>query len=455
MQTYESLRVFISGPKDVADECKIAQQVIDGVSKTCRDALGLAIETVTFDDFVPQTPRLPEERIQDILNAEIPKCHMFVLILSKSYGSTEPGYKKSNTEREAETALALLKKEKKLMFLSYFRDIPPNEDVGPQQQSVVRFRKSLEKRGVWYKRYNAVDQFKGQLNHDLYRTVMRYRLSTNKNDCLSRFWIFGTPDRITYPHLAIIYPSMGRAFMGTGRTRAIWLNRLVPNIVFEDFKALQKTEKTLRLLGFRDFRIYNTANTPSDLQFMNRFWICLPRSPRGLQQASLYQKVSRFTVIPAKNLSSTLIRWRRSVNSAEAITVMSPLARYLQEQRAKLDVSGEWHREMEHIIAKDFAILARFQDTFSYIAMKEGKLQDYFLAGIRGLGTWGAAWFLDRKYHTFENLKDQGNVQFLLETEYRDGRIFDVRDVSDKPQSYFDAENSIAGVKKNIADFRQ
>ena len=57
---------------------------------------------------------------------------------------------KSNTEREAEIALELLKKEKKIMFLTYFRELKPDEDPGEQRQSVERFREMLQKQGVWY-----------------------------------------------------------------------------------------------------------------------------------------------------------------------------------------------------------------------------------------------------------------------------------------------------------------
>ena len=141
--TYESLRTFISFPKDVAVESKIAEKVLRRVSATCKESLGLELEPVNWNDFVPQTPKLPEERIQDILNEEIPKCQIFILILWKRYGSREPGHRKSNTEREVQVAIDLLKSEKKIMFLTYFRDLPPSSDLGPQVLSVLAFRKML------------------------------------------------------------------------------------------------------------------------------------------------------------------------------------------------------------------------------------------------------------------------------------------------------------------------
>jgi len=120
MQTYESLKAFISCPGDVADEYRISREVIDSVAATCKESLGITIEPLTFHDFIPQAPRLPDERIQDILNAETPKCHIFILILGRRYGSTEPGHQKSNTAREVEIAIRLLKKEKKINVSQLF-----------------------------------------------------------------------------------------------------------------------------------------------------------------------------------------------------------------------------------------------------------------------------------------------------------------------------------------------
>jgi len=283
--------------------------------------------------------------------------------------------------------------------------------------------------------------------------VLRYRLSTKKHVSLRKFWVFGKPDRPTYPTLAIINPSMNRSFMGPVDDTDVWLNRLEPNVVFEDFKAMQKIEKTLRLIGFRDFRIFNSASIPSDIQFMNRFWICLPRNNRGLEQALRYSSVSRFEMVRKVKRANSYMRWRSSARSKKWKIIKSPLALYLREQRSRMDLRGEWRHEMDHIVAKDYAILARFRDEVTDVAMTDGCLHDYFLAGLRGLGTWGAAWFIDRKYRLFDNIEETQNAQFLLEVEYRDGRIYGVRDVSDRPQEYFYAEQRMKTVRGNIANY--
>ena len=449
---YESLRIFIASPGDVSNERDLAKKTIEGVRETCRETLGLDLHAVTWEDLKPEMTNLPEQTIQEILNAQIPRCHVFVLILWKRHGSKEIGQQKTNTEREVEIALKVLEKEKKLMFLPYFRNLTPDGDKGPQREGVERFRRELEEKGILYSTYSAPEDFKENLTNDLYRTVMRFRLSTRKHELLRKFWLFGTPDRPTYPVLAIIYPSMERAFMGPGDDSDVWLNRLEPNVVFEDFKALQKLEKTLRIIGFRDFRIFNSSSIPADLRFMNRFWICLPRNNPGIKQARLYSKVSRFELVRKVNRATSFIKWT-SPNVSDPIIVRSPLATYLYEQRSRMDISDEWRQPMDHIVGKDYAILARFRDESADLAMNDGVLYDYFLAGLRGLGTWGAAWYLDRMYPAFRKMEGDENVQLLLEVEYRDGRIYAVRDVSDKPQSYFKEENKKATIKKNIDSF--
>lgn len=451
--TYQSLKVFIASPSDVLTERKMVNEAIQRINSTSKETLGWELESVSWEDFVPQTPKIPEEKIQDILNAEIAKCHIFILILYKRYGTREQGRRKSNTEREVDTAIDLLKREKKIMFLSYFRDIPKNIDIGIQEKRVTRLRNSLEAQGIWYKRYSEPHEFESLLIHALYRTLFRCRLSSSKFNALSKFWALGIADRPTQPKLAILYPSLERTYMGPQQDTRVWLERLEPNIVFEDYKALQKIEKSLRIIGFRDYRMYNTASLPADIQYMNRFWICLRNNP-GLYQLSRYSEISNFRIFRGRARSASMIKWRRTARSRNYITVLSPLAKYLREQRGKMQIDGEWTREMDRIVVKDYAVLARLLDVNSDIAMDEGYLYDYFMAGLRGLGTWGAAWFIDRKCRHFEEFDFKSNIQMLLEIEYRYGRIFDVRDVSHKNQNYFSKENSISIIRSNIAMFR-
>ena len=119
-----------------------------------------------------------------------------------------------------------------------------------------------------------------------------------------------------------------------------------------------------------------------------------------------------------------------------------------------MDYKGEWSSKLGKIIAKDYAIISRFKDSETE-TQDTDYLHDYFFAGIRGLGTWGATRFIDRQYKYFIDYEEDKNIQILLEITYRNGTIEEVKDVSDLPQSYFQGENSLEMINKNIKEFKK
>jgi hypothetical protein len=189
---------------------------------------------------------------------------------------------------------------------------------------------------------------------------------------------------------------------------------------------------------------------------MNRVWLCLPRNISGMHQLRLYEQESRFKFDPRRPDAQSKIWWRASSSPSEYIQVKSPLAEYLHQQRSQ-NPGGPWSPEHASIIAKDYAVLARFTDRRGRTPTIEGSLKDYFLAGIRGLGTWGAGWFIDRRYNSFLPFEHQEDdpIQMLLEVTYIDEQIHDVCDVSDKPQSYFENESNPDTIRRCIQQYRQ
>jgi len=451
---YQTLNVFVSSPSDVKTERRMAEEVLQNIHSTCEEVFGIALKTIAWERLPPLTPNIPEERIQDIIDEHLKKSHVFILILYKRYGSFEPGHTKSNTEREVESALELLQREKKLMFLSYFRKIPLNDDRGEQEKAVRNLRMNLEKKGIWYKEYDTPEQFKDLLTHDLYKTIFKFRLSTSKHKAIQSFIQLGVPERPTAPRLAIFYPPIDRRYMKGETHDTFWFERLMPNVVFEDMKALQKLEKVLRLIGFHDFRIYNNRSIPSDVQYMNRIWLCLPRNHRALKQLELYANVSRFRFTVRQPQREAKILWRYSPKSETFFEISSPLSKYLREQRQGIE-TYDWSAQMGRIIAKDYAILSRFSYRLPAVTMLDGTLKDYFIAGIRGLGTWGAGWFIDRRYNELVKYEEGEDIQLLIEVTYGDERILDVRDVSKEPEKYFEQQNNVREIKSIIEEYKE
>lgn len=447
---YQELRIFLSSPGDVADERKIAKSIIDSVGRTCKEPLRLHFEPVLWEDMTPMGAT--EESIQAQINEKIRDCHVFVLILNKRFGSAEPGFKKSNTEREIDISLALKKENKKIKFLAYFHKLDENNDQGEQEKKVRDLRKSLADKGILYSEYESLADFQTQFTHHLYDTALKFRHSTFKMNALSYFWKLGTPERYTNRQIAVLYPTMSFSHMKPVNSSDFWLTRIVPTVLYEDIKAVDKVEKTLRMLGVRDAGFYTIDNPPSEINFMNRVWVCQSRNKLGLKYHEKHKDKARFFFTHAKGSKEAKLYWRYNTEVDDYIEIKSPLNKYLKEQRGDMKVNGPWRKEFGMIVAKDYGILARIKNSDYDVPMREGFLYDYFIAGIRGLGTWGAAHFIDRNYHVFKSLPDDEDIQILLEVTYRNNRVFDVKDVSDEPEHYFRSQNNLKTIRKVIEE---
>jgi hypothetical protein len=449
-EKYSELRIFLSSPGDVAEERKIVEGVIKKVSGIIKEPLNMFVELVKWEDFAPMAST--DETIQEMINQEIKKCHVFLLIINKRYGSYEEGAEKSNTEREIDTALKMKELNKKIKFLAYFRKLPRNEDPGNQETKIEELKGRLQAQGVLFDTYDGVEDFKETITHKLYETAIKFRQSTHKRKALSTFWQLGVPERYTRPRLAVMYPPMTFSHLKPVNPETFWYKRILPNVLYEDIKAVEKVEKTLRLLGFRDFRTYAATNVPTDINFMNRVWVCQARIGISYEYLKKYDNRAQFQFVPPKKGREARLKWRYSQDSEDFIEIQSPLSKYLQEQRKTMDVSGGWKREMGMVVAKDYAILARFRNIDKIPPMREGYLYDYFIAGIRGLGTWGAAYFIDRYYQYFEEYSELDDLQILIEVTYKEDRIFDVKVVSDQPEHYFKEQLSTKVVKNTIGE---
>lgn len=445
--TYTIYRAFIASPGDVAIERQLAEETIDKVNKTIRDTLAIAIEPRKWEHVSPVVP-LPEEQLQDVLNREVEQCNFFILILYRRYGTIQPGYSISNTEREIETILRIHKKQPKLKILSYFRELESNVDPGEQETKVRELRAKLVKMGLPYRQYHDPGEFDQYLVHDLYDVILRIQHSVFKKQALRRFWQFGEIDRPNMPHIAILYPPVERNALADGSKPDYWIMKLANQIAFEDFKAISKIENHLNLLGFyKNHKVYPSTQQLADLPWMNRIWLCLPRNRLGLKELNQHTNL-RFR-LPISSGRPSVIQWR--LKNGHLINISSPMADYLVRQRSHMDISHEWHGQLGRIFAKDFAVVARIQRTMED---REEPLWDYFFVGIRGLGTWGAAWFIDKEYKQLQQFGIEENIELLLEVTYQDGRILKVVDVSEQPAKYFRHENEAEAIEKNIAQYK-
>lgn len=292
----------------------------------------------------------------------------------------------------------------------------------------------------------------------LYKILLNFRISNTKTIALRRFWRMGVVDGPTRHNTMIIFApaappctkltsSGGNLAQPTEIQFCDLVTRVAPLIVFEDYKAILTLSRSLQLVGVTNVGDCAIDFIPRDIEMMNRIWLCLPRNVPGRRQLERYDARRRFNFVGRRN-RPCFIEWK---SSNKTFRIESPLNSYKSEQATQTKPATM--TDSRSIIAKDFAVIARFCD-HTRQDMERGHLMDYFFAGIRGVGTWGAAWFIARRYNAFLQMDiadDICDVQLLVEITYNRGRITEVLDVSDQPETYFRQENSLGQIRKEIA----
>lgn len=436
--------IFISSPGDRHQERKYAEEVIAEVGAVLKDSADLLLSVVKWEKMPPVMAR-PSKSKQDEINELVQDCKAFILILGSRYGSIEPGNTTSNTEREIDEALKIRNKRPGFQILAYFKDLPPDEDAGTQRKQLEELKTRLTEKGVFHVHYSDSEAFKERLTHDLYKVLLNFRISNTKTIALRRFWRMGVADGPTRYNTMIVFPPAAppcAKLMSQGQFCDL-PNRVAPLVVFEDYKAILTLSRSLQLVGVTSVGDCGVDFIPRDIDMMNRIWLCLPRNIHAQRQLERYKGRARFRFVPRKNKPCT-IEWE---NLGKTFRVESPVEAYKQAQGLE---NGA--RDGQTIIAKDYAVIARFCDTTRF-DMEKGHLMDYFFAGVRGIGTWGAAWFIARRYNSFLHMDiadDSRDVQMLVEVIYNRGRITEVIDVSNEPESYFKKQNSQSRIKKEI-----
>jgi hypothetical protein len=441
---------FISSPNDVAEERKIAGKVISRINIIIRDALRIGLNPKKWENLPALIPALKDEKIQDILNKEVENSHFFILILHKRYGTKKKGFRISNTERELNTIIKAHEKDSKRKILAYFRNFAVKGN-DPEATEVMRFRDRLASMNILYKIYNTPKEFEFELVNDLYDTIIKMHTSSEKSEILRRFWQLGSVTYPNIPQMAIVYPPISRKVSDPQHTADYWKKNLVPVLSFEDHKAIEKIRKAFFIMGFNRFNVYNSTDLPTELPHMNRVWICMPRCPTALKYFQKYKDVSRFVFVPKKGKQLARIIWK--TKDGERLDIYSPLHKYFKFQRKKMDTTKEWTSHLGKIIAKDYAVLARFKSKRGSTKADGSDVWDYCVAGIHGLGTWGAGWFIDRKYEFFSKYSEDNDIQLLLEVTYRDNKIDDVKDVSEETKAYFSNQLTTKTINKEIATY--
>ncbi len=160
------LRVLISSPADVRLEREAALEVVHEVNRLLGSDSLVRLEPIVWEtDLAAGIDSDPQE----VVNRQIGDFELFVGIMWTRLGSRTPRAA-SGTIEEFERAIARWRQDpSSIQVMFYFSDVPTTPgQLDPQQLAgVQKFRASLNERGVLYKTYADLEQFKLVLRHDL------------------------------------------------------------------------------------------------------------------------------------------------------------------------------------------------------------------------------------------------------------------------------------------------
>ncbi len=151
-QQKRMISVFIASPGDLIDERKQFRQAIDELNTGFADGANVMFEAMGWEDTLATTGR----RNQSVINEEIDRCDVFVLVMHRRWGQPAPDAApySSYTEEEFHRALVRYKESGAPEIFVFFKRVDPAQeaDAGPQLLKVLDFRKQLEEtRQVMYR----------------------------------------------------------------------------------------------------------------------------------------------------------------------------------------------------------------------------------------------------------------------------------------------------------------
>lgn len=143
MAAYPSIKllsVFLASPGDLAEERKIAADVVSAVNRSAAAELGWRVDLLGWEDTLPGS-----RRPQELINEEVDRCELFIGLLWQRWGQpTGADSYTSGFEEEFTRAERRCDDTQSPQIWLFFRQIDRErlEDPGEQLAKVVEFRRS-------------------------------------------------------------------------------------------------------------------------------------------------------------------------------------------------------------------------------------------------------------------------------------------------------------------------
>lgn len=480
-----AIPVFIASPSDVAKEREITEAAVHALAPRLARLFGVTVVPLRWEQFAPISSYDATHPQVGILR-RIEPFSIFVGIVWKRYGTPVSGSRHSGTEMEFEHALD---HRERISILSYFRKaptrLPKDKTARAQRRKVEKLKRRFQDKGVNWTSYVSPEDFERRIFGDLMEAALRLILSEEprKPTDYLKFFKFGSHFRLGSRPLLIVYPPVTDPGPGHQKPIYNWRDRLLPHVIYEDSKAIQDIEEAMRIIG-REYKTVTTDSPDLDMaQNGDRVWVCLPRNRRAgrvLERLGTRVRFRFESISGDRNRPELVLRWRSREGSW--IRLRSPLRRYM-DKSSRPDQEVPWKPLYGYAYAKDYAIFARFRVPSNWHAPDSGEyFYHYFVGGIRGLGTWGVGHLIDHESSNLVAMAEasisnqtkqpsrpeeskrsvtesagtpdgppRDDVQLLLEVTYENFRITQVRDVSEKPATYFEERFSHDFIDQRLA----
>lgn len=166
----KKLRIFLASPSDIQEERNVVSLVVEELQRTIGDILHVDLELIRWE-----THTFPDvgDDAQDVINKEIGDYDVLVGMMWKRFG-TPTKRADSGTGEEFDRAYEYFKTYNRPKIMFYFRTTPfYTRDLRELSQfgKVVRFRKKLEKLGVYLWEYNEPLEFERRVREHLIKQV--------------------------------------------------------------------------------------------------------------------------------------------------------------------------------------------------------------------------------------------------------------------------------------------
>jgi len=453
--------VFIASPGDVRKERRLTEAAIHMLAPRFVRLFGVTLVPLLWEEFAPISSYDAAHPQVGILR-RIQPFSIFVGILWNRCGTSVGSSGETGTEMEFKHAID---HRNTISILSYFRRQSTGQRLSraerSQQRRVNILKHRLQENNILTMTYENSSKFGARILPDLMEACLDLVLSREPKKIadLYNFFKFGSHWRLASRPLMIVYPPITDPGPGHAKPRLNWRKRLLPHVIYEDFKAIQDVEEAMRLLG-RDYKTVTTDSPSLDMaEPGDRIWVCVPRNmkaQRVLEQLEQQGSRIRFRFTSSRTSGKepeSCLMWRKG---NQEIKIRSPLSKYLR-QSARPARATEWRSAFGHTYCRDYAILARFKLLKDPGDRSGEYYYHYFVGGIRGLGTWGMGYLLDHESSRLVRMAKQQmertgteDIQLLLEVTYENFRVTRVRDVSEENGRFFAERYSDAYIRKQL-----